>query len=201
MLIKINLAPGQWYSERMVKNLQRKGMKGFTLIELLVVIAIIGILSSVILTSLNNARQKADDAQREAQLKQISTALTLYADDHNGTYPSLGVDSRNSTNWASLASVLSPYISTLPVDPYNGKGEGYMCSNCGEYLYNGGGTKYVLSTYLATNAPNKTGVKWNNYVEIPPVTAPPYSHAGSNLYGPFFSISQGCTQSDFSICN
>ncbi len=59
---------------------------GFTLIELLVVIAIIGILSSVVLASLNSARLKARDARRVADLKQIQIALELYY-DANGKYP------------------------------------------------------------------------------------------------------------------
>lgn len=60
--------------------------KGFTLIELLVVIAIIGILASIVLTSLGTARQKARDARRLSDLHQIKVALEMYATS-NGRYP------------------------------------------------------------------------------------------------------------------
>jgi prepilin-type N-terminal cleavage/methylation domain-containing protein len=60
----------------------RKG-RGFTLIELLVVIAIIGVLSSVVLASLNSARGKARDAKRRSDLVQVRTALELYYDSHD----------------------------------------------------------------------------------------------------------------------
>lgn len=66
------------------KNNMRR--KGFTLIELLVVIAIIGLLSTLAVVALNNARQKSRDAKRVSDIKQVSTALELYFADNNG-YP------------------------------------------------------------------------------------------------------------------
>ncbi len=69
-------------------NTYKKTNSGFTLIELLVVIAIIGLLSSVILTSLNAARAKARDGARVSQLSEIRNAMELYYAD-NGCYPAV----------------------------------------------------------------------------------------------------------------
>jgi len=98
--------------------------RGFTLIELLVVIAIIGLLSSVVLASLNTARVKARDAQRESAVEQLRTALGMYYADH-GAYPASGGASApnsgwstsNDSSWATLQSKLAGYISALPTDP------------------------------------------------------------------------------------
>jgi prepilin-type N-terminal cleavage/methylation domain-containing protein len=57
--------------------------KGFTLIELLVVVAIVGLLSSVVLVAMNASREKARDARRRADLRQIATAMDLYFDKYN----------------------------------------------------------------------------------------------------------------------
>src|SRR3989344_5255329 len=114
-------------------NLNRRGymsQSGFTLIELLVVIAIIGILSSVVLASLNSARQKGRDARRVSDIKQLQLALELYY-DANGRYPS-------STTVAAL--VTPGYIASIPVDPtgataysYAGIGASAGASVCSSY--------------------------------------------------------------------
>src|SRR6266481_4004594 len=68
----------------MIKN----RAQGFTLIELLVVIAIIGILSSVVLASLNKARDKGKDAKVKAQIASVRSSAEQFLDT-NGSYNGL----------------------------------------------------------------------------------------------------------------
>ena len=104
--------------------------QGFTLIELLVVIAIIGILSSVVLASLNSARQKSRDAKRVSDVKQLQLALELYFDS-NGGYPSA----------VSTATLVTPgYIATIPTDPVGGGAYNYAALNAGCTSYHIGAT-------------------------------------------------------------
>ncbi|MFA6304454.1 MAG: type II secretion system protein [Patescibacteria group bacterium] len=63
---------------------------GFTLIELLVVISIIGLLSTLAVVSLNNARAKARDARRLSDLKAVQSALEIYRDDNTDYVINLG---------------------------------------------------------------------------------------------------------------
>jgi prepilin-type N-terminal cleavage/methylation domain-containing protein len=68
-----------------MKRLER----GFTLIELLVVIAIIGILSSIVLASLNTARAKGADAATKSNLDSARAQAELYYDSNTQSYASV----------------------------------------------------------------------------------------------------------------
>jgi len=134
--------------------------KGFTLIELLVVIAIIGMLSSIILASLNSARAKGRDARRIMDLRSIDTALELYYSD-NRAYPSTG--SLSTTYWDTgckrtpaapdkklknwIPGLVPKYMGSLPKDP-NPRDNARNYSNPAScYMYASDGTNFVLSAW------------------------------------------------------
>jgi prepilin-type N-terminal cleavage/methylation domain-containing protein len=60
---------------------------GFTLVELLVVIAIIGVLVSILLPALKNARRLARLNQSTANLHNIAIGVETYRSDHKSTVP------------------------------------------------------------------------------------------------------------------
>lgn len=113
-----------------MKN-KNKNKKGFTLIELLVVIAIIGILSSVVVASLNSARKKARDAKRVSEIINVRTALMTYFDS-NKAYP--------AGPFATMAATLvaSGDLTALPKDPLSPAQEYKYCASAatGALSYN-----------------------------------------------------------------
>ncbi len=92
---------------------------GFTLIELLVVIGIIGILSSIVLVSVNDARKKARDARVISDFREIRTALALYYSKY-GKYPDYikGGNSREK-DFEYMADILvkEKLLSKVPSSP------------------------------------------------------------------------------------
>ncbi len=106
--------------------------KGFTLIELMVVLSIIGLLSSIVFTSLNSAREKAKVAKAQTEIKQLESAINMLYNE-TGFYPGMqslspciqnpeiylntpeaGVSATDGT----FPSWRGPYMSTVPLDPW-----------------------------------------------------------------------------------
>jgi prepilin-type N-terminal cleavage/methylation domain-containing protein len=108
---------GETNKHRNKKTIPRL-VSGFTLIELLVVVSIIGLLASVVLASLNQARIRARDTKRIAEVGAILTALSLFYDEH-GRYPCHAHDASYSN--PNFLGILKDegLISDTPMDPTN----------------------------------------------------------------------------------
>ena len=166
---------------------------GFTLIELLVVVAIIGILSSVVLSSLNTARMKGRDAKRVSDFKQLMTALELFYNQY-GQYPVTCGAPTWDGHWQCLATCLETGagcgiatpgfqipISKVSQDPLDNPATvsdsdptyyyGYpaACSN---------GQSYRLAVYLETA----------------------HTVLSSDLDGSFYNSNSGCEDSNRGYC-
>ena len=142
--------------------------RGFTLIELLVVISIIGLLSSVVLSSLDSARAKSRDARRLEQIHQLQVAFNMYASDNGGNFPAAGGCiglSDGSTCWngythnsggsgyggsTALMSAIAPYMPSPPADPNSSRSVG---------------DRYIYS-------PSSSVESWHCSSPNPPMTGP-----------------------------
>lgn len=122
--------------------------KGFTLIELLVVIAIIGILSSVVLASLNTARNRGSDAAIKADVAGIRAAAELYYDT-NSNYGSAAAFFDNTCSASPTANSVSADATVQQQidDAFtkNGNVEAYCA---------GGPSFYVIAVPLKSNTAN-----------------------------------------------
>ncbi len=133
----------------------RSYKKAFTLIEVLVVIAIIGILATVVLFNLGEARKQARDAKRIATLEQIAKVLQLYKSEY-GSLPNCNVGFVIEPGFRSLpdhssagctqsekdklTSFFQRVLTHIPVDPL-GPGNN-------EYYY------YFDASHACASAPN-----------------------------------------------
>ena len=96
-----------------LKTQNSKLIKGFTLIELLVVIAIIGLLTAFLVANFIGVKQRARDAQRKSDIRNIQAALEIYRSDV-GSYPSSSPTLSCGPAWEYLGST---YMQSMPCDP------------------------------------------------------------------------------------
>ncbi|MBI4086535.1 type II secretion system protein [Candidatus Kaiserbacteria bacterium] len=101
-----------------------KPRSGFTLIELLVVIAIIGLLASVVMASLNSARDKGRIAASVQTQRQMERALALYYDDMGFYPPDVG------RGWDPGLAKALPYNPDAGVDCNLTPGSCGACAHC-----------------------------------------------------------------------
>jgi prepilin-type N-terminal cleavage/methylation domain-containing protein/prepilin-type processing-associated H-X9-DG protein len=86
---------------------RRAYLRGFTLIELLVVIAIIALLMSILMPSLSKAREQARRVHCAANLKNLTLAWCIFADEHGGKLCSADTEWNNPGNhWVADGPVI-----------------------------------------------------------------------------------------------
>ena len=107
-----------------------KQKNGFTLIELLVVISIIGVLSTIVLASLNTTRAKARDAIRKIDMQNIYNMLAMYQIEYGGIPRTSVYGDANAGGWDYSSQptgtssfmnflVTSGITNQVPIDPIN----------------------------------------------------------------------------------
>jgi prepilin-type N-terminal cleavage/methylation domain-containing protein len=172
--------------------------KGFTLIELLIVVAIIGLLSSIVMAALTDARQKAQNTAKNQLVEQYVTALELYRDTY-GYYPDYGSPSGASICFGSytadsdcqgssssirksegLDNAIKEFIPGPPIDEYSAnltspsmdmKGIGYKCTTSGNIEENSDCDSYSIDWYLSGG--NQECIKGTTSYDFLP-SPPPY---------------------------
>ncbi|MFA5714731.1 MAG: type II secretion system protein [Candidatus Paceibacterota bacterium] len=110
--------------------------KAFTLIELLIVITIIGILSGLIVVSLNRATASANDAKTKAGVDAIRKTILAYGIHSGGTYPAENCVITSSSCPALTSALVPDYYSALPDTSYS---------------YTSSGTDFIVSGTLSNS--------------------------------------------------
>jgi len=124
---------------------QKSNKKAFTLIELLVVIAIIAILAAILFPVFAKVREKARQTACVSNLKQIGTAMLMYATDYDEFMPAPFVYANYNILPSGLYSYqLNSYIAN---QSYNGATSVWLCPDQTTFPYKGFTDKKPSRTY------------------------------------------------------
>ncbi|MCD4823202.1 MAG: type II secretion system GspH family protein [Phycisphaerae bacterium] len=141
--------------------------RGFTLIELLVVIAIISLLASILLPSLNRARELTKRTVCAGNLKNIGLAMVVYAGDNNGKYPTVRAAARWPVGSFCNDSSSTYYWNGINMG-FSGLVPDYMSST--KVFFCPGGTYFTVENHWPSIEAEKifTGYcYWANYIDGP----------------------------------
>ena len=136
-----------------------KKKSGFTLIELLVVIAIIAILAAILFPVFAKAREKARQTTCASNMKNLGTAIMMYAQDYDELYPFAYLDTTYKggafTDWYGN---LQPYVKNTqvylcPSAPTTNPYIGNYSSNRGIMPYHFGGYETAAMSTAAVSSP------------------------------------------------
>ncbi len=130
------------------KFLLPKNNKAFTLIELLVVIAIIGILGTLAIIALQQARSRARDSKRVADMKQVQTSLDLFYNQHN-RYPT--ADEWNSGVIGTTGEI---FMTEIPKAPAVADGNCSEEENSYVYIPSDDNSSYQISFCIGKEVSN-----------------------------------------------
>jgi len=135
--------------------------KGFTLIELIVVVGLIGILASVVITSLNNAKKKGEDKAIATNLNTVVNQAEIFLTDNGNKYLPAGgstftiatcpVYNPSGTNMFSKNKVIADAIAEAVL-----RGNGSSCYNSSNAWAVAVGLKVVPNTSWCVDSTGKS---------------------------------------------
>ncbi len=149
-----------------------KSRRGFSLIELVIVVVIIAIIAAIAIPRMSRGAAGATDSALSADLRTLRNAVDLYAQEHNGTYPTVAqimanpgaltayTDDQGNINATKTGNyIYGPYLRVIPGIPLGTeKGAGTFAASAAAgvgWVYDSTQGTVTANTGTLTDAKNK----------------------------------------------